>query len=329
MQNIVVFGGSGFIGSQVVARLSAAGCRVLVPTRRRERAKHLLPLPTVDLVQIDTFDSATLRRLVQGRDAVVNLVGILHGQRGRPYGADFARAHVRLPQKLVAACAECGVRRLVHMSALGADSNGPSMYLRSKGDGEAAVRGADAGLQWTILRPSVVFGEQDAFLNLFASLQRRLPLLLLGGAQQRFAPVYVGDLAQAVASALVGPHARATVGRIYELGGPRIYTLRELVQLAGRLAGVRGGRGRPVVGLPNALARLLAALMELAPGEPLMSRDNLDSMRVPSVPDPALPGFAAELGVAQPASIEALAPAWLRHLGPQAEYDRLRVHAGR
>ncbi len=329
MQNIVVFGGSGFIGSQVVARLGAAGCRVLVPTRRRERAKHLLPLPTVDVVQIDTFDSATLRRLVQGRDAVVNLVGILHGRRGRPYGADFARAHVRLPQKLAAVCAECGVPRLVHMSALGADSHGPSMYLRSKGDGEAAVCAAEAGLQWTVLRPSVVFGEDDQFLNLFARLQQRLPLLLLGGAEQRFAPVYVGDVAQAVVCALLGPHARDTIGRVYELGGPRSYTLRELVQLAGRLAGVRGGRGRPVLGLPHALAVLLAGLMELAPGEPLMSRDNLDSMRLPSVPGGELPGFAAELGVAQPAAIEALAPAWLRHLGPQAEYDRLRSHAGR
>lgn len=329
MQNIVVFGGSGFVGAQVVARLSAAGCRVLVPTRRRERARHLLPLPTVELVQIDTFDPATLRRLVQGRDAVVNLVGILHGRRGKPYGADFARAHVRLPLNLAAACADCGVRRFVHVSALGADSHGPSMYLRSKGDGEAAVCAADAGLQWTVLRPSVVFGENDHFLNLFARLQARLPLLLLGGAEQRFAPVHVGDLAQAVVSALIGPRSRDTVGRIYELGGPRVYTLRELVRLAGSLAGVREGRGRPVLGLPHALAALLAGLMELAPGEPLMSRDNLDSMRLPSVPGGELPGFAPELGVSRPASIEALAPAWLRHLGPQAEYDRLRTHAGR
>ncbi|MBU6513969.1 MAG: complex I NDUFA9 subunit family protein [Betaproteobacteria bacterium] len=329
MQDIVVFGGSGFIGTQVVARLSAAGCRVLVPTRRRERAKHLLPLPTVDLVQIDTFDSATLRRLVQGRDAVVNLVGILHGRRGRPYGPDFARAHVRLPQKLAEACAETGVRRFVHMSALGADSHGPSMYLRSKGDGEAAVRAEEAGLQWTILRPSVVFGEDDDFLNLFARLQRRLPFVLLGGASQRFAPVYVGDLAQAVVSSLIGPQAPATVGRIYELGGPQVRTLRELVHDAGVWAGVNHGRGRPIVGLPHALAAPLAALLELAPGGPLMSRDNLDSMRVPSVPDGKLPGFAPELGVAHPASAEALAPAWLRHLGPQAEYDSLRSHAGR
>lgn len=329
MQDIVVFGGSGFLGTQVAARLSAAGCRVLVPTRRRERAKHLLPLPTADVVQIDTFDSATLRRLVQGRDAVVNLVGILHGRRGRPYGADFARAHVRLPQKLAAACADTGVPRIVHVSALGADSHGPSMYLRSKGDGEAALREAQAELRWTILRPSVIFGEQDHFLNLFARLQRHVPLVLLGAADQRFAPVYVGDVAQAVVSSLIGSQAGASVGRIYELGGPRVFTLRELVRLAGIWAGVNDGRGRPVLGLPHALAAAFAAALEWAPGGPVMSRDNLDSMRVASVPSGELPGFAPELGVAQPASVEALAPAWLRHQGPQAEYDRLRTQAGR
>ncbi len=329
MPNFVVFGGSGFIGSQLVARLAATGSRVLVPTRRRERARHLLPLPTVDLVQIDTFDSATLQRLVQGRDAVVNLVGILHGRRGRPYGADFARAHVRLPQKLAEACAACGVPRLVHLSALGADSHGPSMYLRSKGDGEAAVRADEPGLQWTIFRPSVVFGEGDRFLNLFASLQRRLPLLPLGGASQRFAPVHVGDVAQAIAASLVGARRRETIGRIYELGGPKVYTLGELARLAGAMAGVRGGRGRPVIGLPHVAAVALAWLMEWAPGGPLMSRDNLDSMRVPSVPSGTLAGFAPELGVARPASIEALAPVWLRRLGQQAEYDSWRTHAGR
>jgi NADH dehydrogenase len=215
------------------------------------------------------------------------------------------------------------------MSALGADSHGPSMYLRSKGDGEAAVRAEEAGLRWTILRPSVVFGEDDDFLNLFARLQRHVPVVLLGAASQRFAPVYVGDLAQAVVSSLIGPRAPATLGRIYELGGPQVFTLRELVHKAGVWAGVNQGRGRPVLGLPHPLAVALATLLEFAPGGPLMSRDNLDSMRVASVPDGKLAGFAPELGVAHPASAEALAPAWLRHLGPQAEYSALRSHAGR
>ncbi len=329
MPKIVVFGGSGFIGTQVVARLAAAGDRVLVPTRRRERVKHLLPLPTVELAQIDTFDSATLRRLVGGCDAVVNLVGILHGRRGVPYGADFARAHVRLPQKLAQACIDRGVPRLVHVSAIGADSHGPSMYLRSKGDGEAALRAADAGLRWTIFRPSVVFGEGDHFLNLFAGLQRRLPVLLLGGAEQRFAPVYVGDVAQAIAASLHGPRASETVGRIYELGGPRVYTLGELARLAGAAAGVCAGHGRPVLALPQGAARVLAWLMEKAPGEPLLSRDNLDSLRLPSVPGGELPGFAAELEVAHPAVLEALAPLWLRPPEAPDVRGRWRVHGGR
>lgn len=318
MVNVVVFGGSGFIGSRLVARLAAAGCRVRVPTRRRDRDRHLLPLPTVELVAVDTFDPGTLQRLVDGADAVVNLVGVLHDGRGKPYGAGFARAHVRLPQNLTAACAARGVDRLVHVSALGADSQGPSMYLRSKGDGEAAVRAAE-GLRWTILRPSVVFGPQDNFLNMFARLQRLLPVMLLGGAGQRFAPVYVDDVARALEAALIGPQAAATVGRIYELSGPGEYTLAELVRLAGVWGGVRGGRGRPVLPLPDGLARLVATLMELMPGEPLMSRDNLDSMRVPSVASGRLPGFAPELGVAAPTPLEAVAPVYLaRHAAHRA-----------
>ena len=329
MDNIVVFGGAGFIGTQLVARLSAAGHRVLVPTRRRARAGHLLPLPTVDVVEIDTFDGTTLERLLRGQHAAVNLVGVLHGRRGRPYGPEFARAHQRLPYNLAQACIATGVTRLVHVSALGADSAGPSMYLRSKGDGEAAVL-AQAGLRWTILRPSVVFGEGDDFLNMFAALQRLLPVMLLGAAHQRFAPVYVDDLACALQQALVGPRAAASVGRIYEIGGPRIYSLAELVRLAGAWAGIAHGRGRPVLALPGAAARLLAALLEHAPGGPLMSRDNLDSMRVPSVPGGMLPGLdAPELGVPQPRSVEAIAPLYLGHRGPQARRDAWRRIAGR
>ncbi len=329
MDNIIVFGGAGFIGTRLVARLSAAGHRVCVPTRRRERARHLLPLPTVEVVEVDTFDGATLERLLHGRDAVANLVGVLHGRRARPYGPEFARAHQRLPQNLAQACASVGVPRLVHVSALGADSAGCSMYLRSKGDGEAALR-AQAGLRWTIMRPSVVFGPGDRFLHLFAALQRVMPVVLLGGARQRFAPVYVDDVACALQHALVGPRAEATVGRVYELGGPRSYALAELVRLAGAWAGVAHGRGRPVLALPDAPARVLAALLEHAPGGPLMSRDNLDSMRVPSVPTGALPGIdAPELGVGQAHSIEAVAADDLGRRGAQARFDAWRMIAGR
>jgi NADH dehydrogenase len=311
MSDIVVFGGTGFIGSKLVARLSALGHRVRVPTRHRERARHLLPLPTVEVVEVDTFDAATLDRLLRDQHAVANLVGVLQGRRGVPYGPEFARAHQRLPANLAQACITAGVPRLVHVSALGADSAGASMYLRSKGDGEAALR-AQPGLRWTILRPSVVFGDGDSFLNTFAALQRKLPLMLLGGAHQRFAPVWVGDVAAALSAALVGADAGHTVGRIYELGGPREYTLAELVRLAGAWAGVAQGRGRPLLALPDGAARVLAALLEHLPGDPLMSRDNLDSMREPNVPGGVLPGLGApELGVPQPRSVEAVAPDYL------------------
>ncbi|WP_298291509.1 complex I NDUFA9 subunit family protein [Thiomonas sp.] len=327
-QNILVIGGSGFIGSRLVNALSLGNHFVTVPTRRRQRARHLVQLPLVDVVETDVHDDARLDRLVAGRDAVVNLVGILHGRRGQPYGADFARAHVELPRRIAAACARHGVRRVVHMSALGADPKGPSMYLRSKGDGEAALR-AQSGIDLTIFRPSVVFGPGDSFLNTFARLQRLFPLVPLAGANTRFAPVYVGDVVSAFVNSLTGPHARDTIGQTYELCGPKVYTLAELVRLAGQWARVGEGCGRIVLPLPDALGRLQARLLELVPGEPLMSRDNLDSMKVDSVCSGALPGFVPALGVAHPESLEAIAPSYLDPRRQESEYDALRATAGR
>ncbi|MDD4887865.1 MAG: complex I NDUFA9 subunit family protein, partial [Thiomonas sp.] len=244
------------------------------------------------------------------------------------YGPDFARAHVELPRRIAAACAQHGVRRLVHMSALGADSNGPSMYLRSKGDGEAALK-AQTGLDLTIFRPSVVFGPEDNFLNTFASLQRAFPVVPLAGAKTRFAPVYVGDVVTAFASSLVGAQARDTIGQTYELCGPNTYALAELVRLSGKWARVGGGRGRGIVPLPDALGRLQALMMELAPGTPVMSRDNLDSMKVDSVCSGAMPGFAPALGVPHPESVEAMAPTYLDPKYRESEYGQMRATAGR
>jgi uncharacterized protein YbjT (DUF2867 family) len=216
----------------------------------------------------------------------LNLVGILQGSRGAPYGPEFARAHVELPRRIVVRCAAHDVRRYLHMSALGADSNGPSMYQRSKGDGEAAVRASS--LDWTIFQPSVIFGPEDRFLNTFAALAVIAPVLPIANAGARFQPVYVGDVGDAFSNALDDPRA---VRKSYELVGPRIYTLRELVQFATRAC----GHPRPVIGLPAGLARAQAIMMELAPGEPMMSRDNLDSMQrdnvasiQPYVPPPEL-----------------------------------------
>jgi len=285
---IVVIGGAGFIGRHLVARLVADGAFVTVPTRRRANARPLILLPTVEAIECDVQDDATLARLIDGQDAVINLVGVLQGRRESPYGAEFARAHVGLPRRIVAACASAGVRRLLHMSALGADSNGPSMYQRSKGDGEKVVR--ESQLDWTIFQPSVVFGPGDSFLNLFATMARWLPVLPLAGAGVRFQPVYVGDVTDAFVNALANP---ATAGKTYELAGPQIRTLRELVQFAANAA----GHPRPVLGLPDGLARLQARLMELAPGEPLLSRDNIDSMQRDNIASvqPYLP--APELGL--------------------------------
>ncbi len=327
-QNILVVGGSGFVGGHLVAALVNDGRQVTVPARRRETAKRLVLLPTVDVVEADVADDAVLDRLVAGKDAVINLVGILHGDSGSPYGKAFATAHVRLPERIVAACRRHGVTRLLHMSALGADANGPSMYLRSKAAGEAVIEAAEAGVDGgppiatTIFRPSVVFGRDDHFLNLFASLQRWLPVVAIGAADARFQPVWVQDVATAFAMTLDDPESFA---RIYELTGPRVYTLRELVRIAGRYRAGGGGRPRPVIALPDALGRLQAAMLEFAPGPTLMSRDNFDSMRVPNVATGRYPGLA-DLGIVA-APVEQEASHYLAHKSRRSHLDHLRRNA--
>jgi NADH dehydrogenase len=316
--SVVVFGGSGFIGSHLVACLAKEGVRVLAPTRHYESAKHLTMLPGVDLVVANIHDDATLRRLLAGRDAAINLVGILHDGRGVPYGEGFRRAHVELPRRIVDACAELGVPRYLHMSALGASVDGPSMYQRSKADGEIAARGHPE-VAATIFRPSVVFGPGDHFLTMFARLQRRLPFVPLACASAAFQPVYVCDVAAAFVHALRDLKMRH---QVVQLGGPEIYTLAELVRLAGRFS----GHERPIIPLPDWLARLQALLFELLPGEPIISRDNLDSMKVDNVVDPAIGALtAAALGIKLTA-IEAAAPHYLSSLG---RIDQFRARAGR
>ncbi|MCX8116286.1 MAG: complex I NDUFA9 subunit family protein, partial [Burkholderiaceae bacterium] len=179
----------------------------LVPARRRDKAKHLILLPTCEVVEADIHDDAALDRLAAGQDAVINLVGILHGTQ-----ADFTRVHAELPRRTVAACRKHRIGRLLHVSALGAAADAPSMYLRSKAAGEAHIREAD--LAWTIFRPSVVFGAEDRFLNLFARLARWFPVLPIGGAQAKFQPVWVQDVARAIANSLDN---EATYRKTYEL----------------------------------------------------------------------------------------------------------------
>ncbi|MRR09347.1 complex I NDUFA9 subunit family protein, partial [bacterium] len=231
MKNILLIGGSGFVGSRLTAALSRHGHRICVPTRRRERARHLLVLPTVEVVEANVHDEATLRSLMAGWDAVINLVGILKGGRGEPYGAGFAHAHVELPRKIVRVMQDAGVRRLLHMSALQADDRAPSGYLRSKAAGEAAAFAVAPPVAVTVFRPSVIFGQGDSFLSLFASLLRIAPLLPLACPEARFQPIWVDDVAELMAESL---ERAESYGQAYDLGGPRVYTLRELVRYAYR-----------------------------------------------------------------------------------------------
>jgi NADH dehydrogenase len=269
----------------------------------------LKTLPTLEVVQADVHDDAELARLVAGRDAVVNLVAILHGSP-----ADFERTHVALPRRLGRACVAADVRRVVHVSALGADAKAPSMYLRSKAAGEAALQ--QPGVALTVLQPSVIFGVGDGFLNLFARLQAVLPVMPLACAGARFQPVWVDDVAEAIVRALDTP---ATAGQTIECAGPRVYTLAELVRLAGRWS----GHERPVLALPGALGLLQATIMERLPGETLMSRDNIGSMQVPNVASGRNPGLE-RLGIAATA-LEAVGPGMLAPGGEAARLNRWRA----
>jgi uncharacterized protein YbjT (DUF2867 family) len=182
LENVLLIGGSGFVGGWIASRLSERGVRVTIPTRHRENTKKLIMLPTVSMVEANVHDPKVLVQLMQGQDAVINLVGILHDSDSRlPYGKGFAAAHVDLPRKIVAAMRESGVNRLVHMSALKAALDAPSEYLCSKGEGETLVRAAMDELDVTVFRPSVIFGPDDAFLNMFAKLIKLFPILPLGG----------------------------------------------------------------------------------------------------------------------------------------------------
>lgn len=311
MKRVLLLGGSGFVGRHVCEKLARLQWPMTVLTRRAANASAVQHLPRLTVLEADVHDEAALRRLLPGHDAVVNLVAILHGSE-----AAFDQTHAALPTSLARACLASGVKRVVHISALGASDSGPSRYLRSKARGEAALQaGAALGLQLTVLRPSVIFGADDRFLNLFAALQKVFPVMPLASAKALFQPVWVEDVAQAVVNCLREPR---TQGQTYELCGPTVYTLKELVQLAGRAAGIRHGRGRPVISLPPALGRLQALLMELAPGQPLMSRDNLDSMSVDNVASGRLPGLEA-LGIT-PGALAAIAPAYLAQRDPCVDW---------
>ena len=317
MKNVVVLGGAGFVGAHVCEKLVRQGYNVTLPTRRRSNARHLQHLQAVTILEVDVHDELALAGVLEGHDAVVNLIAILHGSP-----AAFDKVHVVLPQKLVRACQAQQIRQLVHISALGVSDTrpgaAPSEYLRSKGRGEEVLLRAarEMALELTILRPSVIFGAEDKFLNLFARLQSVFPVMPLAGAHARFQPVWVEDVALAVVRSLeqrILPTAVGPAVRVLEACGPDVWTLKELVQLSARLSGINHGRGRPVIALPDWMGRLQARLMELAPGEPLMSRDNLDSMKVDNVATGQVPGLQA-LGIT-PAALAPIARDYLTQRG--------------
>jgi NADH dehydrogenase len=312
-EKICVIGGGGFVGHHLVSLLASRGCRVWVPTRRRQRILDLAVLPTVEVVEADVHDPAALLELIRGMDAVINLVGILHGTP-----AQFERAHVELPRRIARACVDAGVGRLLHMSALGADSASRSIYQQTKAKGEAEVMaiGQASGLAVTAFRPSVIFGPGDSFLSLFANLLKLAPVVPLAGAYARFQPVYVGDVARAFAIALDEP---ATHGQVYNLCGPHIYTLADLVRLTARTLGLK----RWIIPLDQTQSYLFARLLELKPGKKLMTRDNHYAMQTDNV---CPQGFPALFG--QATALEAVID-YLRGLGPHCGYDRYRAMARR
>ncbi|MEW6330857.1 MAG: complex I NDUFA9 subunit family protein [Pseudomonadota bacterium] len=299
VHKICLLGGTGFVGKRLAARLSESGHEVVILTRHAVRHRELLVLPTARLAEGDVHDAGFLRQQFEGKDSVINLVGILN-EKGRS-GKGFARAHAQLPEKIVDACRETGVSRLLHMSALHAAHSAPSHYLRSKALGEEAVLRAESPeLHVTSFRPSVIFGPGDGFLNRFAGLLRLVPgVFPLACADAKFQPVYVEDVVRAFMEALDN---HKTFGQRYDLCGPQVYTLREIVEYVTRLLGKRVC----VVGLPDGLSWLQAATLEFAPGKPF-SLDNYRSLQVDSVCDR---GFPEVFGIT-PTSLEEIAPTYL------------------
>ena len=276
-QSVILIGGTGFVGRKIAAMLVSKGYSVIVPTRSLVHANALRVLPLVRAIELDIHDVDQLKQLMANAGpacAVINLVGILHDSPGIPYGKNFAKNHVELTRKIIDAMHATKTKRLLHMSALGANVQGPSMYLRSKGDAEQLVKNSQ--LDWTIFRPSVIFGKDDNFINLFSKLLKFAPLLPLAGYNAKFQPVSVHNVAQVFVSALENPK---TVRQSYDLAGPKVYRLSELVRFAGQMV----GKNRLLIPLPPMLGYLQAFLLEKMPGPTLMSRDNVASMLVDNV----------------------------------------------
>lgn len=305
---VVLLGGTGFVGRHLAPRLVAAGYRVIVPSRNRDLARGVGVTPGVEVRNLDPYDVAAMTAVLGGAAAAINLVGILN-EPGRD-GRGFQRAHVELTAGLIHACQQAGVRRLLQMSALNA-GRGSSHYLRTRGEAERLLQ--DSGLDWTIFQPSVIFGRGDGLFNRFAGLLRMAPLLPLARSTAKFAPVYVGDVAQAFVQALQRPE---TIGRSYELYGDQVLSLAEIVRYTAQQLGLR----RLLLPLPDWAARLQALVFDFVPGKPF-STDNFRSLQLDSVG--GIDGLY-QLGIAK-TPIDAIVPALLGAVGRQDNLDRSRA----
>lgn len=296
---ICILGGTGFVGRRIAARLVDCGHRVRIITHRRERHRELLVLPALNLVEGDVHDMGLLRTEFQDMDAVINLVGILNERRHD--GKGFHKAHVELAAKVVESCKQAKVRRLLHMSALNANPRGPSHYLRTKGVAENLVHEAvSPDYHVTSFRPSVIFGPNDGLFNRFADLLRRIPFFFpLACGDARFQPVFVDDVARAFVASL---EDRRTHNKRYNLCGPKVYTLHELVAYTAKLIGTK----RYILDLNDWQSKLQAAIMGLVPGKPF-SLDNYNSMKIDSVCEGIFPKI---FGIA-PTRLEDVVPGYL------------------
>jgi len=309
--HIVLLGATGFVGSHLLPELASRGHQCTVLCRDTSRCRHLRLIPGVDLKQVTAFTSANLAATLAGADVVINLVGILN-ERGR-HGRGFHAVHVGIVENLIEACRITGVRRFIQFSALNAGM-GKSHYLISKGKAEELLRQADS-IEVVLVRPSVIFGEGDSFFNRFAALLRVAPVLPLACPQSKLQPVWVVDVASAIGRIL---QSWTPESQSLDLVGPKVYTLRELVEMTARVL----GKKRWIIGLPDFLSRVQGAVMDFVPGKPFSS-DNYQSLQLDNVSKSnALP----ELGI-RPSSVKSVVPGYLAGSERQSRLNSLRRHA--
>lgn len=314
--NICVLGGTGFVGTRLATRLSDGGHRVTVLSRDRERHKELRVVPSVEVENCDVYNAAELSERFRGHEVVINLIGILN-ESGFG-GGGFRRAHTELTRRALQAAKSAGVTRFLQLSSLRADPKAPSYYLQSKGEAERVIQSQCGALDWTIFKPSVMFGPGDSFLNRFAALLAAIPLVFpLARPNARFQPVYVDDVIEAIVKCIYGG---ACSHQTYELGGPRTYRLREIVEFVAAVTHQR----RLLVGLPDVLGRMQALVMDFVPGRPFSS-DNYRSLTIDSIC--THDGFA-QLGL-QPEAMEGVARQYLGAYEDNSRLSRDRMLAGR